>query len=42
MHSLSYNSDLFYAKDSFAVYYSEYGRTVLGRKHYGNTRKYRK
>ena len=44
MHSPTYNSALFllYAEGSFDVDYSEYVRVVLGRKHYGQTRKYRR
>ena len=44
MYIPNYNSALFslYAEGSFAVDYSEYVRAVLSRKHYGQTRKYRR
>ena len=44
MHTPIYNSALFllYAEGSFVVDYPEYVRVVLSRKHYGQTRKYRK
>ena len=44
MYIPNYNSALFslYAEDSFAVDYLSYVRTVLHRKHYGHTGKYRR
>lgn len=44
MHTPIYNSALFllYAEGSFAVDYFEYVKAVLSRKHYGQTRKYRR
>ena len=44
MYIPNYNSALFlfYAEGSFAVDYPEYVRAVLSRKHYGQTRKYRR
>ncbi len=44
MYIPNYNSALLElcAKESFAVDYSEYVRAVLSRKHYGQTRKYRR
>lgn len=44
MYTPNYNSALLElcTEESFAVDYFEYVRTVLRRKHYGQTRKYRK